>query len=359
MSIDNFPRIGDNRRTFAALNTFFMAHSITRINLDQLIGQLLSVGKSVVGLTEANGRFFYRQIATSAEMVLDSAVMPSNSIKEFIFPRSEAICSYRHEGKQLIVTNIEPDSCEQIIFGARPCDSASLPILDAVFGWDYQDSFYQHRRNNATIISLACKAADKDCFCTSVGHAPDTQSGADAMLLQIGADSFEVRIFTEKGTALFRGHTAESDKTGKTAEPPKTKFDAQQVKDYLRTHFDDPMFEHTSMRCVGCGSCTYVCPTCHCFDIVDEGGASKGKRMKNWDACQFAMFTLHASGHNPRSDQSARQRNRVQHKFSIYPEKFGTILCTGCGNCSRVCAASLGIYPVLELIDQKANSAVN
>jgi len=336
-----------------------MAHSITRAKLDQLIGQLLSVGKSVAGLTEANGRYFYQQIDTPAKMVLDPAVMPSNSIKEFFFPRSEVICSYRYEGKKLLLTDAELVDQEQIIFGARPCDAASLPILDKVFAWDYQDRFYQHRRNRTTVVTLACKEPDNNCFCTSVGLSPDTTAGADAMLLQIGADSFEIRIFTEKGTSLFRGQTAESDKIGKTAEPPRVKFDVKQVENYLRTHFTDPLFELTSMRCVGCGGCTYVCPTCHCFDIVDEGGSSKGKRIKNWDACQFAMFTLHASGHNPRSEQTVRQRNRIQHKFNVYPEKFGTFLCTGCGNCTRACAASLGIHPVLELIDQKANSAAN
>jgi ferredoxin len=292
-------------------------------------------------------------------MILDPAIMPANSIKEFIFPKSEAICSYCHEGKNLIVTDVEPVMQEQIIIGARPCDAASLPILDKVFAWDYQDRFYQQRRNNTTISSLGCKEADKDCFCTSVGLAPDSQSGADAMLVQIDADTFEVRLFTEKGTALFHGHTEETAKIGKTATPPKVKFDAKVVENYLRTHFANPMFDHTSMRCVGCGGCTYVCPTCHCFDIVDEGGASKGKRVKNWDACQFSLFTLHASGHNPRSEQSMRQRNRVQHKFNIYPSKFGTVLCTGCGNCTRVCAASLGIHPVLEQIDQEAQSSMN
>ena len=336
-----------------------MAHTITRVNLDLLVSRLLSAGKSVIGLNEANERYFFQRIDVSSKLVLDSAIMPSNSIKEFFFPRSETICSYRHEGKNLILTDVEPITREQVVFGARPCDSASLPILDKVFAWDYQDHFYQQRRNLTTIVSLACNEADKDCFCTSVGLAPDTQSGADAMLLQINADSFEVRLFTEKGTALFRGQTEESDKVGKTAEPPTINFNAKQVGDYLQKNFADPAFDHTSLRCVGCGACTYVCPTCHCFDIVDEGGANKGKRVKNWDACQFALFTQHASGHNPRSDQSARQRNRVQHKFNIYPEKFGVILCTGCGNCSRVCSASLGIQPALELLDQKAQSAMN
>ena len=336
-----------------------MSHTITRKNLDLLTGQLLAQGKSVIGLIEANGRYFFQPIDVPEKMLLDSAIQPSNSLKEFIFPRSETICTYRHEGKELIITDSELNCQEQIIVGVRPCDAASLPILDKVFAWDFQDRFYQQRRSSTTVISLACKEADKDCFCTSVGLAPGTHAGADAMLLQIGADSFEVRIFTEKGATLFRGHTEESDKVGKTAEPPKVRFNAKQVEQYLRTHFDDPLYEHTSLRCVGCGGCTYVCPTCHCFDIVDEGGANNGKRVKNWDTCQFAMFSLHASGHNPRSEQSARQRNRVQHKFSIYPEKFEMILCTGCGNCTRICSASLGILPVLELLDQQAQSAMN
>jgi len=336
-----------------------MSLTITRAQLDQLVGQLLSLGESVVGLTEANGRYFYRKIDAPSKMLLDSAIMPSNSVKEFVFPRSETICSYRHEGKELIITDAEQIPREQIIIGVRPCDSASLPILDKLFAWDFQDRFYQQRREHLTVVSLACNEADAHCFCTSVGLAPDTQSGADAMLLQIDTNLFEVRTFTEKGVALFRGHTEESDKIGKMAEPPEVKFDAKLVENYLRAHFSDQPFEQTSLRCVGCGSCTYICPTCHCFDIVDEGGTSKGKRIKNWDSCQFGMFTLHASGHNPRSVQAARQRNRVQHKFNIYPEKFGVILCTGCGNCTRICSASLGIHPVLELIDQEAKSAMD
>ncbi len=92
------------------------------------------------------------------------------------------------------------------------------------------------------------------------------------------------------------------------------------------------------------------CPTCHCFDIVDEGNIKGGYRARNWDSCQYANFTSHASGHNPRASQADRQRQRVYHKFYIYPEKFGEVLCTGCGNCTRNCPAGLGILNVTSEI---------
>jgi ferredoxin len=332
-----------------------MSQIITRENLNRLIDGFLADGKTVAGLVAAAQRVFFRPLKTAEQLILNHETMPTNSIKEFFFPAHETICRYHYEGKELVVQDVEPFSLEQIIIGARPCDAASLPILDKVFAWDYQDRFYQQRRECSTMITLACQKADENCFCTSVGLAPDSQSGADAMLLPIDSVTFEVRTFTEKGQTLFDGQTTLSNKTGQTATPPKTKFDAQIVEKYLSDHFDDPVFDETGLRCVSCGVCTYLCPTCHCFDIVDEGGTAKGNRVKNWDTCQMPLFTLHASGHNPRSNQAARQRNRIQHKFCIYPGKFGSILCTGCGNCTRECSTSLGIRPVLELLQKKAS----
>ena len=333
-----------------------MSRIISRENVSQLVDSLIAAGTVVAGpVATTGGKFFFQKLRTAEMLVLDSAVMPVNSIKEFFFPRHEAICGYRHDGKELVLIDIEPFEKRQVVFGARPCDAAALPILDKVFAWDFQDRFYQRRREQSTVVSLACNAADKNCFCTSVGLAPDTQSGSDAMLLDLGDGSFEVRLFTEKGNVLFDGKTTESTKVGRTAEPPPSQCDTEKIGKCLAEHFDDPAFAETGLRCVGCGACTYICPTCHCFDIVDEGGSAKGKRVKNWDSCQFAMFTHHASGHNPREGQAARQRNRIQHKFRIYPEKFGVILCTGCGNCTRVCPASLGVRPLLEQLSRKAD----
>jgi sulfhydrogenase subunit beta (sulfur reductase) len=120
------------------------------------------------------------------------------------------------------------------------------------------------------------------------------------------------------------------------------------VQAWLASHFDDPLWTRLGLRCHGCGACASVCPTCHCFDIVDESdGLLEGTRRRNWDACQASKFTVHASGHNPRGDQGARYRQRVLHKFSIYPQRFGEVLCTGCGRCSATCPAGQNMAEIL------------
>jgi Pyruvate/2-oxoacid:ferredoxin oxidoreductase delta subunit len=116
----------------------------------------------------------------------------------------------------------------------------------------------------------------------------------------------------------------------------------------LRDGFASTIWETEGLRCVGCGICAYTCPTCHCFDIVDEAHGTSGCRMRNWDACQFRMFSAHASGHNPRPDHASRQRQRNTHKFVTYPEKFDDVLCTGCGNCARNCPVRLGVLNMLK-----------
>jgi len=329
--------------------------NITKSQLRELLQSLLAGGAQVAApVVGPEGRFFFQQITQPEDAVLDASIMPTNSIKEFFFPKHEILYTFKREGKAVELTDAEPFTGPQFVFGARPCDAASLPILDKVFAWDFQDRFFQSRREHTTVISLACEAADANCFCTSVGLSPASTEGADAVLFDLKDDTYEVRTLTDKGKKLFSDKTSPSEKSGKTTAPPEKKFDIKRVTEYLTGHFDDPIFGETGLRCVGCGACTYVCPTCHCFDIVDEGGTSRGKRVKNWDTCQFALFTHHASGHNPRSNQAQRQRNRVQHKFRIYPEKFGVVLCTGCGNCTRECSTSLGIWPVLREIDEKA-----
>lgn len=312
-------------------------------------------GVAVAPVPLDNDRVFYEYVSeeTAAQIVLSGWLKAANTVKEFFFPRHETLFSFVRKRNDVELTDAAEFDRPQLLFGCRPCEAASLPILDRLFAWDYQDRFYQARRKMTTVVTIACHESDAECFCSAVGGAPDNVSGSDALLFNLADGFFEVRTLTEKGDRLFAGKTTESMKTGQACVPPTVTFDPVRAKGWLDGHFDDSFWSEKTLRCVGCGACTYLCPTCHCFDIVDEGSFAKGKRVKNWDFCQSALFTLHASGHNPRPDQGSRQRQRITHKFSIYPEKFGAVLCTGCGNCTRHCPTGLGIKPMLEKIEKE------
>jgi ferredoxin len=107
--------------------------------------------------------------------------------------------------------------------------------------------------------------------------------------------------------------------------------------------FENEVWKAQSERCLGCGACAFVCPTCACFDIQEDAKGNTGNRIRCWDSCGFSLFTLHTSGHNPRPDQSARWRQRLMHKFSYMPDRLSVTGCTGCGRCSRACPVDMNI----------------
>jgi len=326
-----------------------MSQILSADALRRLVDAWIHQGRRVIAPQRtASGTVLYA-VCKGTGSLLDATERPANSIKEAVFPRHEPLYRYRFQGKQIELVDVEPPAVEQIVLGARPCDATALPILDYVFNWDFRDRSYNRRRELTTVVSLACARSDEHCFCTSVGLGPDDPRGSDAMLYDLGDGDYEVRCFTDKGRALLEEHTQASDKTGRACEPP-ARMDLGGVDAFLRGDFERPEWALWAARCLGCGACATTCPTCHCFDIVDEGAASGGSRVRNWDACQHGLFTLHASGHNPRSVQGQRQRQRIYHKFRIYPEKFGHALCTGCGNCTRNCPVGLGVRPVLKEI---------
>lgn len=336
----------------------------TTENLKKLTDGLLNKEKwNVVGLSGNN--LGYNFISSSEELILKSDGKPSNqSVKQFFFPKSEPIFYYKKNIGTIDLIDVEPLDRKTLVIGAKPCDSSAIPVLEKVFNWDYKDQFFNKKVENTTIISLKCNYADEYCFCTSVGLSQDSTQGADIMLTELKNGSYIAQPITGKGEELiskyadcFKETASSDDKTAAENKfpQPQLSFDKTKVKEWLDKNFVNEFWAPHGDMCLGCGQCTFVCPTCHCFDIVDENcDYSDGRRMKNWDGCQFWHFTKHASGHNPRDHQDKRYRQRISHKFKYYEDKFQATLCTGCGRCSRGCPVGVDIGEIITQIDKIA-----
>ncbi|MFQ5736817.1 MAG: 4Fe-4S dicluster domain-containing protein [Thermodesulfobacteriota bacterium] len=323
---------------------------LKRDALDNLIASVRSKGGRFIAPVEDARQVVFKEVAGAGEVVLDGYILARNSYKEYLFPQTEVVAEFTNDTTGVDLRSVEIEPRQTVVFGARPCEATSLAALRAVFTWDFVDEFYTRREERTTVISIGCTRADEACFCTTVGLSPESTEGSDVYLLETGDGDFIARAITDRGTAFMEAHAGAFTEGGAQAKalfmPEKIEgVDIGRISARLadKAHYDEPVWAALSRKCIGCGACTFVCPTCHCFDITDEGTAFEGERRKNWDACQFDTFTLHASGHNPRDTQYKRWRNRFMCKFNIYPEKFSSKGCVGCGRCIRVCPVRLDI----------------
>jgi ferredoxin len=296
----------------------------------------------------------FRPCSSAAEIVQDR-VNTHYPLKEAFLPMTEAFLEYRYRPGEDLTYSSQDSAGEKIaILGSRPCDAASLGIIDAVFNWDYEDTLYNNRRDRSIIISVVCIESDERCFCTSVGLGPQSCDGSD-ILIKAGNEGAAVEICSEKGRAFVEAHRelfaeVPDDFSVPVAEVP-VRFDLERIKPWLDDNFNADFWEFIALRCLGCGACSYLCPTCHCFDVIDEANWQGGERRRNYDSCSYALFTLHASGHNPRPTQEARYRNRIMHKFHYFVERFERTACVGCGRCMRICGVGQNLIDILRNIE--------
>ncbi|NIA13969.1 MAG: hypothetical protein GWP08_07800 [Nitrospiraceae bacterium] len=327
--------------------------------LDAALGALERDGVEVLApVKDEDGSVNLAPVTASSEVATDylNALIP---LKSVFMPRTEVLIEYERAG----VGDVEvlPGAApagQRVVLGCRPCDARALVMLDSVFNWDYEDVPYRARRDSTTVVSWACMDPGPHCFCTSVGGSPHSAEGSDAVVYLAGSGPALLQVVTAKGAAFVEslGDRAQPAADGTALpEPPEleTKFDTGEIKTWLDENFESELWEEVSLRCLGCGACSFLCPTCHCFDIVDESTWKHGERRRNWDSCAFCQFTQHASGHNPRPNQTTRCRQRVMHKFKYFPDRFEQVACVGCGRCAQNCGVGQNLVSILSRIQSE------
>ncbi|MDR3669671.1 MAG: 4Fe-4S dicluster domain-containing protein [Holophaga sp.] len=321
-------------------------YQLSSASLDLLFAALTADGRRILAPTDRDGRSELNPVNTPADVAKDY-VQTALSAKETVFPKVEQLLSYSLSPGQVDLVDAKPKAEPTVVFGIRPCEASAFKALDAVFNWDYRDTFFNARLEQLAVIGMSCTRKDDACFCTSVGGGPGSAKGSD-ILLTPTASGYLAEVLTDKGRAiqalapeLFQPADS-ADKAAQLADLPAA-FDQPALSAKLPAMFDSPLWSEQALRCVGCGACAFVCPTCVCFDIQEEADKSGGRRLRAWDSCGYHMFTLHASGHNPRDTQGARWRQRIYHKFSYYPERYATLGCVGCGKCTRACPVDMNL----------------
>ena len=250
-----------------------------------------------------------------------------------------------------------------ILFGCRPCDARGFVVLDRPYmQGKFKDPYYTARREATLIITQACPTAQASCFCNWVGSHPADSEGSDVLFTALPAGQgggFVLEGVSDKGRALLdaAGFADGEDKKPALAAAHQTAADAlpppsglEDIPAKVAARFTDEAFWiKETVKCLSCGACTYLCPTCQCFTITDEGTSLEGRRLRSWDSCMSPQFTLETSGHNPRDAKYKRMRNRVSHKFSYYPQSYeGAYSCVGCGRCVVSCPVSLDIRHMVK-----------
>ncbi|HNX94323.1 MAG TPA: 4Fe-4S dicluster domain-containing protein [Holophaga sp.] len=326
-------------------------YTISNEALDRLFQAMAQDGRRILAPVDADGRIELQLVARPAD-VAQGYLQTILSAKETVFPKVERLLSYELEPSKVDLKDATPQALPTVLFGIRPCEASAFAALDAVFNWDTRDAFFNARWQNLAVIGMACTQSDAACFCTSVGGAPDSTKGSDILLKPLAdASGYQAEVLTDKGRAiqaLVPECFLSSEPSPFSPAVVESAFDQPALTAKLPGLFDNELWVDQSLRCIGCGACAFVCPTCVCFDIQEEADAKKGERLRCWDSCGFSMFTLHASGHNPREKQSQRWRQRVYHKFSYYPQRYGMLGCVGCGKCTRACPVDMNLKEHLK-----------
>ena len=341
-------------------------YKIAKENLSALF-QSIAENQELYLPVEVSGQVNFKAWTQDANVSLET-LKTVKSPKDAFFPQSENLYTVQREGKKL---SIEPQALKEqnfVVFGMKACDIQGVKVLDNVFLSDPIDSFYAARREHGTIVAMACHEPEESCFCKAFG-IDCAEPAADVATWMVEGELYW-KALTEKGEALTKavesllveadGADAEKLEAEKNAihtiveKLPYSNLSLEGWNgDALTEKFNSPVWEELYKPCLACGTCTFVCPTCQCYDIKDYDTGHGVKRYRCWDSCMYSDFTMMAHGNN-RTSQLQRFRQRFMHKLVYFPaNNNGMYSCVGCGRCVEKCPASLNIVKVIKAFEKQ------
>ena len=352
---------------------------MARSHLDQLLGAITRRGFRLIGPTVRDGAIVYDEISSSADLPAgwtdeqdggryrlrrrgDDALFGYNvgpqSWKRHLFPPSSLLSRVRSQDGLPLAAVDEPDAAALAFIGVRSCDLHAIAIQDRVFlGGRHTDPVYADRREGAFIVAVNCGQAGGTCFCVSMQTGPRAQSGFDLALTEVlddGRHYFAVEVGSDDGADVLADvpHTDAADREreqaadvhARTAAQMGRELDTTEIKELLYRNYENPRWDEVADRCLTCGNCTMVCPTCFCTtveDVTDLAG-ERVERRQSWDSC----FTVDYSGIHGgavRSSPRSRYRQWMTHKLATWFDQFGSSGCVGCGRCITWCPVGIDI----------------
>ena len=338
-------------------------YKIAKENLTALF-QLMAAEREIYVPVNNGGQVNFAAWTEEAEVDLDT-LKSVKSPKDAFFPQSENLYTCYRDGKKIKIEPEELQSQNFVVFGMKACDVKGVEVLDKVFLSEPVDTFYAARRAHGTIVAMACHEPEETCFCKVFG-IDCAEPVADVATWMVEGELYW-KALTEKGEALTKAVASlltetdeakvEAEKTTIRAIVEKLPYSNLSLEgwngDALTEKFDSPVWEELYKPCLACGTCTFVCPTCQCYDIKDYDTGHGVQRYRCWDSCMYSDFTMMAHGNN-RTSQMQRFRQRFMHKLVYFPaNNDGMYSCVGCGRCVEKCPASLNIVKVIKAFEKQ------
>lgn len=364
-----------------------------KAKFDSLLNAVKAKGYRIIGPKIESDTIVFRDISGSSELpggwidLQDAGsyaleptggeayfgyVVGPDSPKRFLFPPEKTLWSAEKNSKEINITVKQDEYPKTALLGVRPCELAAIAIQDRIFTeGEFIDPAYRARRENTLLIAVNCTRAGNTCFCVSMGTGPKANSGFDIALTEVSGDHgfFIVESGSEIGDEILQSLSLEpasdmdiedADNAVKAAARNMgLTLDTSGLPESLKSNLDHPRYEQAASRCLACGNCTMVCPTCFCSTVIDtiDLTGKRSDRVRRWDSC-FNVEHSYIHGGYIRNSTMSRYRQWITHKLSSWVEQFGMSGCVGCGRCITWCPVGIDITEEAEAIRESIKENV-